>query len=101
MVDRSMTVAEKIMSIREEEMLNKRQASEVMGIPYATLLKYESGKAMPSSDVLMRILQVPQFTKYTLWVMTNSTAPESGQVAPSDYVLKKVTKEATNEKKSG
>lgn len=101
MVDRSMTVAEKMMCIREEEMLNKRQASEIMGIPYSTLLKYETGKAMPSSDVLMRILQLPQFTKYALWVMTDLTAPEAGQVAPSDYVLRKVSKVENDGKKTG
>ncbi|OAT18177.1 phage immunity [Buttiauxella gaviniae ATCC 51604] len=31
----------------------------------------------------MKLLQHPRFTKYTLWFMTETTAPESGQIAPA------------------
>ncbi len=38
---------------------------------------------LETTDVMMNILQTPQFTKYTLWFMTNQIAPESGQIAPA------------------
>jgi len=97
----SMSIGKKMRAIREEEMLNRRQAAELTGIPYGTLNNYEGDRAMPSTEVLLRVLQLPHFQKYALWLMTDLTAPESGQVAPSDYVLRKIGKEAGAEKKIG
>ncbi|MGA3716187.1 helix-turn-helix domain-containing protein, partial [Escherichia coli] len=56
---------------------------DLTGVPYGTLSYYESGRSTPPTDVMMNILQTPQFTKYTLWFMTNQIAPESGQIAPA------------------
>jgi hypothetical protein len=35
------------------------------------------------SDILLKITQHPRFAKYTLWLMTDKTAPEAGQIAPA------------------
>ncbi|MEN4562344.1 helix-turn-helix transcriptional regulator [Pantoea agglomerans] len=101
MNDSSMSVGMKMRAVREEELLNKKQLSEMTGINYATLNHYESGRSMPSTEVMMKLLSHPRFYKYTLWVMTDRAAPESGQVAPSDFVLRKVSKLENDGKKTG
>ncbi|EPZ7302506.1 helix-turn-helix transcriptional regulator [Klebsiella pneumoniae] len=74
---------EKIVLIRKSEYLSRQQLADLTGIPYGTLSYYESGRSTPPTDVMMKILQVPQFTKYTLWFMTDQVSPEAGQIAPA------------------
>ena len=76
-------INEKIVLIRKSEYLSRQQLADITGIPYGTLSYYESGRSTPPTDVMMRILQMPQFSKYALWFMTDQTAPESGQIAPA------------------
>ena len=79
----SNTISEKIVLMRKSEYLSRQQLADLTGVPYGTLSYYESGRSTPPTDVMMNILQTPQFTKYTLWFMTNQIAPESGQIAPA------------------
>lgn len=79
----STSISEKLALIRESERLNRKQFSEITGVPYSSLTYYESGRTTPPTDVTMKILQHPQFTKYTLWFMTGQISPESGQIAPA------------------
>ncbi|HED0218617.1 TPA: helix-turn-helix transcriptional regulator [Salmonella enterica subsp. enterica serovar Muenchen] len=79
----SNAISAKIVLLRKSEYLSRQQLADLTGIPYGTLSYYESGRSTPPTDVMMKILQTPQFTKYTLWFMTDQTAPESGQIAPA------------------
>ncbi|EAA0956402.1 helix-turn-helix transcriptional regulator [Salmonella enterica] len=79
----SNTIGEKIVLIRKSEYLSRQQLADISGIPYGTLSYYENGRSTPPTDVMMKILQTPQFTKYTLWFMTDQISPESGQIAPA------------------
>lgn len=79
----STPVFEKIKLIRESERLNKRQFSELTGIAYSSLAGYESGDKKPGVEQIMKILQHPRFTKYTLWFMADQITPEAGQIAPA------------------
>lgn len=79
----SMTIGQKMRVMRESEQLNRRQTAELIGVPYGSLNHYESGRMIPSTDISMKLLQHPKFQKYTLWFMTDETAPESGQIAPA------------------
>ncbi|WP_123427344.1 helix-turn-helix domain-containing protein [Lelliottia amnigena] len=74
---------EKLVLIRKSEYLSRQQLSDLTGIPYGTLSYYESGRSTPPTDVMMKILKMPQFMKYTLWFMTDQISPESGQIAPA------------------
>ena len=74
---------EKIVLIRKSENLSRQQLADLTGIPYGTLSYYESGRATPPTDVMMKILQIPQVTKYSLWFMTDQFSPEAGQIAPA------------------
>ncbi|RQM64497.1 helix-turn-helix domain-containing protein [Aeromonas hydrophila] len=75
-------VGKKIRLMRESELINRKQLSDLTGIPYTSLVYYESDKNSPDVQVVMKILNHPRFMKYTLWFMTNQIAPEAGQIAP-------------------
>lgn len=79
----SIDVSEKIKLIRESERLNRREFSDLTGVPYSSLGSYESRSKNAGVESIMKILQHPRFTKYTLWFMTDQIAPESGQIAPA------------------
>ncbi|AFE59911.1 helix-turn-helix domain-containing protein [Rahnella aceris] len=78
----SSSIAEKIGLMRESERINRRQFAELTGVPYSSLTYYESGRSVPPTDVTMKILAHPKFTKYTMWFMTDQISPEAGQIAP-------------------
>lgn len=78
----SSSIAEKIGLIRESERINRKQFAELTGVPYSSLTYYESGRSVPPTDVTMKILAHPKFTKYTMWFMTDQISPEAGQIAP-------------------
>lgn len=79
----STAINEKLALMRESERLNRKQFAEITGVPYSSLTYYESGRTIPPTDVTMKILQNPRFSKYTLWFMTETISPESGQIAPA------------------
>jgi transcriptional regulator with XRE-family HTH domain len=79
----STSISEKLVLIRKSEYMTRKQFAEATGVPIGTLNYYETGRSTPPTDVSMKILNIPQFTKYTLWFMTDRVAPESGQIAPA------------------
>ncbi|MCX3408511.1 helix-turn-helix domain-containing protein [Raoultella ornithinolytica] len=79
----STPVHEKIKLIRESERLNRKEISELTGIAYGSFCGYEAGDKKPGVEAIMRLLQHPRFTKYTMWFMADQVAPESGQIAPA------------------
>ncbi|MBU9852455.1 helix-turn-helix domain-containing protein [Rahnella sp. PD12R] len=78
----SSSLADKLIVMRESERLNRRELSDLLDIPYGSLTYYETGRSTPPTDVAMKILAHPKFTKYTMWFMTDQIAPEAGQIAP-------------------
>ncbi len=79
----SVTIFEKLRLLIRAEGLSQEEFGRLTGIKFATLQKYLQGKreTMASSE-LEKITRHPQFTKYTLWLMTDTTAPEIGQISP-------------------
>ncbi|EIM9692434.1 TPA: helix-turn-helix transcriptional regulator [Kluyvera ascorbata F0526] len=78
-----MNFEEKLKLIRSAEGLNQSQLSDISGIPLSTLKKIEAGYQDPGWNVLSKITEHPRFQKYTLWLMTGTTAPQAGQIAPT------------------
>ncbi|CDL86685.1 MULTISPECIES: helix-turn-helix domain-containing protein [Xenorhabdus] len=78
-----MNLGEKIKEIRKAEGLSQIKFCEIIDLSLSTLKKYETGLFEPGGTALTRITQHPQFKKYTLWLMTDTTAPEAGQVSPA------------------
>lgn len=78
-----MELALKIKAIRIEEGLSQLELAQLIDISKGTLQNYEQGKNLLSEINLMKITNHPQLFKYTLWLMTGKTAPESGQICPA------------------
>ncbi|OSN02940.1 transcriptional regulator [Lonsdalea britannica] len=78
-----MTFDEKLKAIRNAENLSQSQFAVITGISISTLKKVEAGYHDPGWLLLSKITQHPQFQKYTLWLMTDKTAPAAGQIAPA------------------
>lgn len=79
-----MSVGEKIRAIREAESLTREEFGVLLDIPIGTLKRYETNRiGSVGGDVLMKIAQHPQFTKYTMWLMTGNIAPEVDQISPA------------------
>ena len=77
-------VGEKIRARRDAEGLTRQQFFELTGIPAGTQKYYETGRVESiGSDILLKITQHSRFAKYTLWLMTDKTAPQAGQIAPA------------------
>lgn len=80
----SMNVAEKLKVMRESERLTSLpDAAKMLGLNRDALWRYEAGKTIPNTEVIMSILNHPRFEKYALWFITGKIAPESGQIAPA------------------
>lgn len=79
----SSDVGEKIRLIREAEGVSREEFEKLTGVPAGNTKRYETGRIKNiGSDFLIQITQHPRFMKYTLWLMTNQTAEESGQISP-------------------
>ncbi|WP_337049230.1 helix-turn-helix transcriptional regulator [Serratia fonticola] len=75
--------SEKLRLIRVAEGLTQRQFVDLVGIGLGTIKNYETHQAIAGGVIVERVLNVPRFQKYTLWLMTDQTAPAAGQVAPA------------------
>ncbi|MGG6100769.1 helix-turn-helix domain-containing protein [Pantoea allii] len=93
-----MEIFEKLKAIRNAEGMSQTAFCELLDMSISTVKKYEAGLIEPGGSVLMRIMQHEQFQKYALWMMTDNTAPEIGQVAPVMEAKKDM--ESTKNKKT-
>ncbi|EGI5714394.1 helix-turn-helix transcriptional regulator [Salmonella enterica subsp. enterica serovar Durham] len=82
-----MDYRQKLRAIRKAEGLTQKQLSEITGISHSAIRNYESGSTIIGLSVIERFVSTPQLSKYTLWLMTDQTAPESGQTAPAAEFL--------------
>ncbi|ENZ5482433.1 helix-turn-helix domain-containing protein [Serratia marcescens] len=78
-----MNMSEKIRAIRKAEGLTQVKFCEISGLALSTLKNYEGGHAEPGLGSILQLTKNYRFEKYTLWLMTDKTAPESGQIAPA------------------
>ncbi|MDC9588577.1 helix-turn-helix transcriptional regulator [Xenorhabdus sp. XENO-10] len=78
-----MNMSQKIRAIRKAEGLTQIKFCELTDIPLSTLKNYEGDHSSPGLSTILQITNHPKFEKYTLWLMTDKTAPESGQISPT------------------
>lgn len=79
-----MNLGEKIRAIREAEGLTREEFGSRLDVPVGTLRRYETGRIENiGSDVLIKIVNHPEFHKYMNWLMINKTDEAAGQIAPS------------------
>ncbi|WP_174888573.1 helix-turn-helix domain-containing protein [Candidatus Williamhamiltonella defendens] len=72
----------KLKAVRLSEGMTQIEFSHALGIGLGTIKNYEAGIRGVGLVILDRVTNHPKFSKYTLWLMTNSTTPEYGQIAP-------------------
>ncbi len=77
-----MTPGEKLRQIRQAERLTQPQMATTVALSLDTYKNYELDRRPVGANALFAVTQHPQFSKYTLWLMTNQTAPAAGQVSP-------------------
>ena len=76
-------LGEKFRLIREAEGLTRQEFADALGLPYGTVTNYESRGKQITEGALMKITTNPKFKKYALWLITNETMPEVGQISPA------------------
>lgn len=77
-----MDLATKLKAIRSKESVTQSEFCELVGFSLSTYKKYESSLFEMGFTALSKVVNHPQFTKYTLWLMIEQTAPEAGQISP-------------------
>ncbi|WP_261464693.1 helix-turn-helix domain-containing protein [Serratia marcescens] len=77
-----MNMGKKVKAIRAAEGITQVNFCKITGIPLSTLKNYEGGHSEPSLTNMLLITSQPTFEKYTLWLMTDKTAPAAGQISP-------------------
>ena len=75
--------SEKLRQIRKAEGITQKVFAELTGLALGTIKSYEAGHQSARSEIVERVVSVPKFEKYTLWLMTDKTAPIAGQVSPT------------------
>jgi len=78
----------KITMIKEAEGLNRPEFCNIIDIPIPSMRKIEAGDRQPRVNVAEKICKA--FPQYTLWLMTDQTNPEAGQISPD---IKKAQKD--------
>lgn len=77
-----MDLGEKLKLMRKREMLTQAEMADLVGISLSTFKNYELGRRQGISVVeLLKVTKHPRFMKYALWLVTDTTAPECGQVS--------------------
>lgn len=74
--------SDKLRAIRVAEGLTQPAFAELLGIGLSTVKNYETGQKDAGLAIIDKVANHPRFEKYTLWLMTDKTAPAAGQIAP-------------------
>lgn len=78
-----MKMSQKLRAIRKAEGLTQAKFCEITGLALSTLKNYEGEHREPGIQIVTQVVNTTLFKKYTLWIMTDDIAPESGQIAPA------------------
>jgi len=76
------TFVEKIAVLRETESLNRVEFCKLLDVSTSTMTKIERLERKPNLEIIQKVCNA--FPEYTLWLMTNQTTPETGQISPVD-----------------
>ena len=79
------SVGQKIRQIREVIGLSRPKFAELLSVPPTTLKNYELGYREVGGAFLVSMASHPQLHQFTLWLLSDNTAPEMGQISPELY----------------
>jgi transcriptional regulator with XRE-family HTH domain len=77
-----MDLSAKLKVMRREEGLTQTQLCNLLELSLSSYKKYELGIAEMGSAALLKITHHPRFEKFALWLMTDKTCAECGQISP-------------------
>ncbi len=75
--------SQKLRIIRKAEGLTQQKFAEITGLAVGTIKRYETRQQTARAEVMEKVLQAPEFRKYTMWLMHDEIAPETGQIEPA------------------
>ena len=79
------SVGQKIRQIREVIGLSRPKFAELLSVPPTTIKNYELGYREVGGAFLVSMASHPQLHQFTLWLLSDKTAPEMGQISPELY----------------
>ncbi|RZP89608.1 helix-turn-helix domain-containing protein [Vibrio vulnificus] len=82
-----MKLGKKIKAVRIAEGLSQPEMAQLVDIAIGSLRNYEQDRKELKADNLVKITNNERFQKYTFWLMTGNTIPESGQISPDFSIL--------------
>ncbi|MEX6370123.1 helix-turn-helix domain-containing protein [Providencia huaxiensis] len=74
---------QKLREIRQQEGLTQKAMSELTGITISAIKGYETQGVKVGISIIERVLEVEEFQKYMMWLMTDKTNEALGQICPS------------------
>jgi transcriptional regulator with XRE-family HTH domain len=80
----SNTFGEKFKLIRNELNLSQDKFARLVDIPVSTYKKNEGGFSDVGSATLQKVANTEQCAQYALWLLTDKTNIDAGQIAPGD-----------------
>lgn len=93
-----MQIGQKIKLIREAENIKRSEFCQLIDMTVDSLKGYEVRNRNIGYDNLIKITHHPRFEKYSLWLVTDKTSVESGQISPdstSSKIMSAAIPEAT------
>lgn len=79
------SVGQKIRQIRETIGLSRPKFAELIGVPPTTLKNYELGYREVGGAFLVALAHHEQLHQFTLWLLSDKTANEIGQISPEQF----------------
>ena len=83
----SIEYRDKLRAIRLAEGLTQKQFAELTGISHSSIRNYEAKQAEVGLSILERVMTCDLLHKYSLWLMTNQSAPDANQIEPAAEYL--------------
>ncbi|ATW34391.1 repressor [Candidatus Williamhamiltonella defendens] len=91
----------KLKDIRHAEGLTQPEFSALTGISLGAIRNYETGQSGVGLNVIDKIVKHPKLNKYTMWLMSDKTAPNAGQIQPAFSLSgSEVSEEKKDQRKS-
>lgn len=79
----SISFGEKIKLIRTTLKLSQNKFADLVGIPLSSVKNYDGGTEVGSA-ALKKVATTEQCAQYALWLLTDTTNIDAGQIAPGD-----------------
>lgn len=81
----STNIGIKLKLIRESMGFSQAKFAEMLDIGLSGYKRYELGNE-PSGNTIKKIANHPKTKMYFMWLFTDETNPELGQIAPGDFI---------------